>query len=339
MREKNKILCFGELLLRMSPDVNGNWLLQNNLPVFAGGAELNVASALAQWGLPVKYCTALPENFLGKDICSFLRKKNIDTSAVQFSGNRMGVYYLQPGNAISETSVVYDREHSSFAALKPGSIDWDDVLQDVSWFLFSAISPALNNSIVALCTEALKAASLKGITIAIDLNYRKSLWKYAAPPHEIMWPLVSYCDVVMGNIWSVGTLLNIKASDGEVPATNSNYYQKISSSTAEALMKHFPKCKTVANTFRMDTADAVVSYFGSAHHKNSHHFSKRYNIEKVISRVGTGDCFMAGLIYGLYHHQSLTETLELATVAAVGKFNEPGDSTHQSMQQIKNKLL
>jgi 2-dehydro-3-deoxygluconokinase len=204
-----KIFCFGELLLRYSPDEQS--FANASMPFFAGGAELNVATALAKWKMHTRYCTALPENWLTNQIIRMLVERNIDTSAIQYGGERTGIYYLPQGSELKNAGVIYDRKDSSFAMLKPGTIDWDKVLTGCSWFHFSAISPALNETAAEVCLEALKAARAKGLTISIDLNYRSKLWQYDKKPVDIIPALITYCDVVMGNLWSAEKLLGISS--------------------------------------------------------------------------------------------------------------------------------
>lgn len=202
-----KVLCFGELLLRLPPANAGEWLRTNQMPVFIGGAELNVATALSNWGIPVKYFTALPDNIISKDIRDFLQQKKIDTSPIHYSGERIGLYYLQQGADMKSEENVFDRKYSSFSTLGTGIVNWDQILEDVSWFHFSAIAPAVSESAASLCAEALQAAHKKNITISVDLNYRALLWKYGKQPKEVLPELVRYCNVVMGNIWAANTLI------------------------------------------------------------------------------------------------------------------------------------
>ena len=190
--------CFGEILLRMSPELGGRWLADAQMPVYIGGAEANVARALAQWGLPVTYGTAMPEHYLSREIETNLQGLGVRTS-VLWTGSRIGTYYLPQGSDLQHAGVIYDRAHSSFAELVPGMIDWETVLKGTTWFHFSAISPALTPSVASVCREALEAATRLGITVSIDLNYRAKLWQYGASPIEVMPELVQYCDVVMGN--------------------------------------------------------------------------------------------------------------------------------------------
>ena len=173
-----KVFCFGEILLHYAPPMNSDFIESQQMPFYLGGAELNVASALAKWDMPVKYGTAMPSHFLSDTIIGHLSKKNIDTSAIQISGNRIGCFYLATGLDMKNAAVVYDRTNSSFAEIKKGSIDWKEILKDVHWFHFSAISASLTQNATDVCEEALIAATELGIPISVDLNYRAKLWKY-----------------------------------------------------------------------------------------------------------------------------------------------------------------
>jgi len=335
---KKKVLCFGELLLRISPAVSEESEKQPVL-VYVGGAEANVATALAGWEVPVKYCTVLPDNFMAKHMLHYLEYHNIYTSSVLFSGNRIGLYYLERG-ADLKGSMVYDREHSSFSELKPGMIDWDRVLHDVSWFNFSAISPALNENVAKVCLEAVEAASKKNITISVDLNYRSRLWKYGKKPHEVMPALVEYCDVIMGNIWSANTLLGIDIDEHIHDKRSKHAYLEHAEISSKAIIKKFPKCKTVANTFRFDSKENDILYYTCLYMDGKQYHSPEFTCHGVIDRSGSGDCFMAGLIYGLYNQHAPQELLNYASAAAFGKLQEFGDATGQdvlTISKISNK--
>jgi len=335
---KKKVLCFGELLLRISPAVNDTAEKQPVL-VYVGGAEANVATALAGWEVPVKYCTVLPDNFMARHMLHYLEYHNIYTSSVLFSGNRIGVYYLERG-ADLKGSMVYDREHSSFSELKRGMIDWDRVLHDVSWFNFSAISPALNQNVADVCLEALEAASKKNITISVDLNFRSRLWKYGKQPHEIMPALVEHCDVIMGNIWSANTLLGIDVDEQIHDKKSKQAYLDHAEQSSMAIIKKFPKCKTVANTFRFDSKENDILYYTCLYTDGKQYHSPEFTCHGVIDRSGSGDCFMAGLIYGLYNQHAPQELVNYASAAAFGKLQEFGDATGQdvlTISKISNK--
>jgi 2-dehydro-3-deoxygluconokinase len=332
-----KILCFGELLLRFSPAVDGQWLKSRQLPVFLGGAELNSATALARWDLPVTYCTALPQNYLSTDIVGALHDRKILTDTILFSGERIGSYYLAQGTDLKNHSVIYDRAHSSFGELKKGTINWDHILHDVSWFHFSAISPALNESVAAVCLEALHAASKRNITISIDLNHRPKLWK-ERNVHDVMAELLPYCDVVMGNIWSAHDLLGISLDPHLIQMNNKTAYLQHAHQTSIRILKRFARVKTVACTFRFEEGDEGISYYGSLYSDHHWEASTEYRGDHILDKVGTGDCFMAGLIYGLYKHLPEKEIIQFASAAAFGKFFEMGDATSQDLNIIMERI-
>lgn len=334
----NKIFCFGEILLRYSPVLHGGWLQQNSMPAFLGGAELNVATALANWSQPVKYCTALPENYLSEEIIAYVEAKGIDTSSIHLSGSRIGTYYLPQGADLKNTGTIYDRAFSSFAELMPGMIDWNKELEDVCWFHFSAISPALNDNAVDVCEEALKAASAKGITISVDLNYRSKLWQYGKRPVEVMPALVKYCHVVMGNVWSANTLLGIEVDEHIHNDSDKENYLQHSLHTSQKISQAFPNCTYVANTFRFDYKEQGIRYFTSLYNNQKQVSSAEYYADAIVDRVGSGDCFMAGLIYGLNNHFDQQKIIDFATAAAYGKLFERGDVTSQQVKTIEERL-
>jgi 2-dehydro-3-deoxygluconokinase len=328
-----KILCFGELLMRLSPAPQGGWLKTHTLPVYLGGAELNVATALGKWEQPVSYCTALPDNYLSADITAAIRERNIFTDGIFYSGDRIGTYFLSQGADVKHAGVIYDRAHSSFAELKKGMLNWDYILKDVSWFHFSAISPALNASVAEVCLEGLKAASKKNITISVDLNHRPKLWK-DRNPHDVMADLGQYCDVIMGNIWSAQTLLGIPLHESRLDPAQQASYLDHAKQTSLHIYKKFSRCKTVANTFRFDRNGNGIQYYATLYSGDHFLHSSVFNADTIEDKVGTGDCFMAGLIYGLSHHWPEAQIIQFATAAAFGKFMETGDSTNQDIETI-----
>lgn len=325
------ICCFGELLLRFSPETNGAWISNNSTPVYIGGAELNVATALACWEVPVKYCTALPPHTLSRDIVQHLQSRGIDTMAIHLSGNRIGLYYLPQGADLKNAGVIYDRDGSSFATLRPGMINWEETLAGCSWFHFSAISPALNENAVAVLLEGLQAARSKGLTISVDLNYRAKLWQYGKKPAAIMPELVQHADMIMGNIWAAEQLLDITS-----PIKESKGYEKgelIAAAAQSMLALHhqYPRVQSIAYTFRLEE-----TYFAILQHGPDQVVSKEFPLIDIADKAGSGDCFMGGLIYGYHHQLPLQQCIDFAAAAATGKMKEKGDSTHQTIQQVKN---
>ncbi len=330
-----KVCCFGELLLRLPPANGGEWLRHNQLPVFVGGAELNVATALATWQQPVKYCTALPDNIISKDIRDYLEQKKIDTSSVILSGERIGLYYLKEGADMKSQENVFDRRYSSFSTLGTGVVDWDSILDDVSWFHFSAIAPAVSATAAALCKEALEAAKKKGITISIDLNFRSLLWKYGKEPIDVIPELVSYCDVVMGNIWAAHSLLGIPLDEQLI---GYKAYSTHATYTAEQIFDRYPGCRWMANTFRFDGNPEEIRYFATLNTSSGQVVSPVFQTSSVVDKVGSGDCFMAGLIYGISNDHAPDEIISFAAAAAFAKLQEKGDATRNSVEQINNYL-
>lgn len=333
-----KILCFGELLLRMPPANGGEWLRVNQMPVFVGGAELNVATALARWNVPVKYCTALPDNIISKDIKEYLEQKHIDTSPVIYCGERIGLYYLKQGADMKSAENVFDRKYSSFSTLETGVVDWDRILEDVSWFHFSAIAPAVSESAAALCAEALAAAHKKNITISVDLNNRALLWKYGKQPVEVMPQLVKYCNVIMGNIWAANTLLGIPLDETISSGSTQHTYLAHASQTATNIFKAFPRCTWVANTFRFDGLENNIEYYASLDTVDGQSVSPVFKTNSVVEKVGSGDCFMAGLIYGISWGHTPGDIISFAAAAAFGKLQELGDATKNTVEQIQKIL-
>lgn len=332
----SKVLCFGELLLRLSPEVNGEWLKQHQMPVFLGGAELNVATALARWDIPVSYSTILPDHYLSHDVIEEVGSKGIQTDRILFGGSRIGTYYLPQGADLKNAGVIYDRAYSSFWELKPGQIDWDAILDGVSWFHFSAISPALNETVAAVCREGLEAASRKGITISVDLNYRAKLWQYGKLPLDIMPELVQYCDVIMGNIWAEEKMLGTPV-DSFLPDTKEAYLQQ-SLKTSEVITQLFPKCRQVANTFRFEI-NGGVRYYATLYTGGQLYTSYEQYTTYTVDRVGSGDTFMAGLIYGNTKGHGAQEVINFAAAAAFNKLFIKGDATTASVEDIRKASL
>jgi 2-dehydro-3-deoxygluconokinase len=276
-----------------------------------------------------------------------------------FQGERLGLYFLPKGKDLKNASVIYDRAYSSFAALKPGTIDWEMVLADVGWLHFSAISPALSKQLADVCMELLQAAAQKGVTISVDLNYRAKLWQYGMAPVEIMPDLVQYCDLVMGNLWAAEKMLGIPVDEALIAGNGVGVgsgtgtgvgggtgagvgvadptagYLQHARLTSERIMEKFPRVKYVANTFRFDKGAGGIQYYTALYTGGRLYNSREYVSEKILDKVGSGDCFMAGLIQGLYGGEGVQETLEFATAAAYQKLFIPSDATDQRADVIK----
>lgn len=330
------VLCFGELLMRLVIDSDGEWLSKNEMNIYVGGAEYNVASALALWGIPVSYCSVLPENYLTEQLLSMMKSKNIDTSTILQKGNRIGLYYLPSGTDVKNAGVIYDRENSSFSSLKKGEIDWKKVFEGKNWFHFSAIVPALNPVLAEVCEEALKAASKLNIPISVDLNYRSKLWQYGKQPNEIMPNLVQYCDMIMGNIWSEEKMLDAPLNEVSTGKNVKKTYLKQAETTSNFIFDKYPKCKIVGNTFRFDNPDFF--YYATLHNRKNIFVSSEYDTKNATEKVGSGDCFMAGLIYGLLNTFDEQSALDFATAAAFSKQFVKGDTTDKTVEDILKEI-
>lgn len=332
------VLSFGELLLRICPDADSEWLKDNSLSCYVGGAEANVATALALWEIPSAYFTALPDNMMSHQLLAYLDYRGIDTSRVIFQGNRLGLYFLPKGRDLKNAGVIYDRAHSSFAELRPGTIDWDKVFKDVKWLHFTAISPALNATVATVFEEALKAASERKIFTSVDLNYRARLWQYGKAPVEVMPRLVQYCDLVMGNLWAAEKMLGVPVDAELSEGGTKDAYLAHAEKTSKEIIRMFPKTKIVANTFRFDKDGTGIQYYTTIYTDGRLYDSQEYTAGKIVDKVGSGDCFMAGLIYGQYSGKDFQDTLEFATAAAFRKLFIANDATNERVEEIEKSI-
>lgn len=321
-----QILTFGEVLYRLqslseSIFEGGN----NRLKIFPGGSEANVAVGLAQMGDQVQFCSAFPDNSLANELKDSIQNLGVDCSKAIRFGDRIGSYILLSANGLSSGEVVYDRKYSSFSQLKPENIDFDTLFQDVDWFHWSALTPALSQDMADLMEQVLKEADQRGITISVDLNYRSKLWKYGKEPLEIMPKLAAYCDVIMGNIWASQNMLDSPVEIGLNRQTTKEIYFNSSQKSAKHIFETFPKTKHIANTFRFMDHPKHNLFYGTYHSRNEDSISETFETEAVVDRIGSGDAFMAGLIHALRKGFSAQETINFATGAGYQKLFVEGD--------------
>lgn len=314
------VITFGEILLRLSPE----WA-QQRAALFVGGAEANVAAALATWGNKVAYISKTPENGLSRQVLAQLQTIGVQTDRMLWGGDRIGAYYLAQGSDLKHAEVVYDRKYSSFSEIKPGTVDWDALLGDAQWFHWSAISPALNPDAVIICREVLEAATRKGMTISTDLNYRSKLWQYGRSPLEIMPELTQYCHVIMGNIWAANMMLGTPLNQEKIAADTKEAYLEVAMASAAAIIKQFPKCDRVAFTFRFSAAPTHNLYYAVYYTEGKLYVSRQYETNEVVDRVGSGDSFMAGLIHANLNGFDHQDTISYAAAAAYSKLFRTGD--------------
>lgn len=319
-----KIVTFGEILLRLSPPSHLRLTQATSFDLYFGCAEANVAASLSKFGLAVKFITAVPSNELGESSLSMLRSFGVDPFAL-LQGKRLGIYYFEQGASERPGKVVYDREDSSFSTLRKGMIDWETLFKDADWFHWSGITPSLSLELAELCKEALIAAENRGLTISADLNYRPTLWKYGKNANEIMPDLVKHCDLLLGGIDESEKVLGVKRSEGDTEeVVFSNW------------MKAFPKLKNIVATQRMNANASSNGVSATLWNGSALLHSQVYNVSHIIDRIGAGDAFMAGIIYGLItwpdNHQT---ALEFAVAATCLKHSISGDINLATVTEIQ----
>nr|WP_121272711.1 sugar kinase [Pedobacter schmidteae] len=325
MLNQENILVFGELLLRFSSAEDQFISKNHTVSLFPGGSEANVSASLGQWGIPCSYVSCVPDNALAANALQSLQGLGVNTSKTLLQGSRLGLYFLLSANGLTSGEVVYDRKFSSFSSLKPGTVDWDKVLDGHTWFHWTALTPALNENMAAVCKEALVAAKAKGLKISVDLNYRSRLWDYGKQPIEVMPELVAYCDVIMGNIWAVNKMLGVPVDENLNRQTSVDTYTIHANASANAVFDRFPQCKHIANTFRFMDNPKHNLFYGTYHTRDNNYISEVFETHEVVDRIGSGDAFMAGLIYGLSTSTNGDEIIRKATSSGYQKLFVKGD--------------
>ncbi|WP_288244143.1 PfkB family carbohydrate kinase [uncultured Chryseobacterium sp.] len=324
----NKILCFGELLLHFVPDSKGNWLNEQSLKTFIGGAEYNVASALAQWNNPVKLLSALPENFIGNQLENQLKNKGIEILAEKCNG-RIGTFYLSSEGDMQNTSVVYDRFPSVFTQSDFSHFTFDEIFSEVNWLHISTITPALSENAYQKCMNLMQEASSRNITVSLDLNYRAALWQGKNPSEKIK-KMMPFVNVLMGNIWSIQQFLDIPIEYELNGSFEDENLLKQAEKSASEIQKQFPNVEIVANTFRFTKAEEV-NYYATMFISQQFLVSEKYYSDKIEERVGSGDSFMAALIHGKLKENPFQQILDDAAKVAFRKLFVKGDTIDESI--------
>ncbi len=330
-----KYLTFGEIMLRLR-SVGHERLFQSNLmEATFGGGEANVAVSLANYGENVSYFTVLPDNPIGDECIKELRKFGVDTSLIQRGKGRMGIYFLENGANQLPSKVTYDREYSSIALSKPGDVNWDEVFKGVEWFHITGITPAISESAMELSLESVKKAKEKGITVSCDLNYRKNLWKYGKKASEVMRELAKYVDVAIANEEDVQKSLDItvdvKVEEGKLDKSK---YKEL----GDKVLREYPNMKMIAITLRESHSADHNGWSACLNDGKNFYLSRQYEIKDIIDRVGGGDSFAGGLIYGLNNYKEKKDALEFAVAASCLKHSIIGDFNRVSVSDVK-KLL
>jgi len=332
-----KIVTFGEIMLRLSPPGFQRFTQAHSFEAVYGGGEANVAVSLANFGEEVEYVTRLPKNELGDACLMSLRGCGIHTEHIARGGERIGIYFLETGAAQRASKVIYDRANSSFSTIQTGTIDWKKVFEVADWFHWTGITPAVSQGAAGVCREAIQVAREMGITVSTDLNYRAKLWKWGKPAGEVMTELVGMCDVALGNEEDAEKVFGIKTLEADVTSgkVDADHYHFV----CEELAKKFPSLKTISITLRGSLSASHNTWSSVLWHGGKFFSASTYNILPIIDRVGGGDAFMAGLIYGLRKYKDgPQQALNFAAAAACLKHSIIGDFNAVSVSEVETLM-
>lgn len=333
-----KVITFGEIMLRLSPPGNLRFSQASSFDVVYGGGESNVAVSLANYGIPVEFVTRLPKNDIGDCALAELRKKNVGVNHIVRGGERLGIYFLEIGAVSRGSKVVYDRAHSAISEIEEGIIDWEEVFQDAQWFHWTGITPAISQKAADVCKQAIQAANDLGITVSTDLNYRKNLWKYGVESTEIMPDLVAGCDIVLGNEEDAEKHFGIHPEGVDV-SKGDTMDAMAYESVCKQLMERFPRINKVIITLRGSLSASHNTWSGVLYDGNKLLKGPDFDITHIVDRVGGGDSFMGGLIYGLIHYKDdLQSALDFAVSASCLKHTIFGDANLVTVSEVE-KLM
>lgn len=317
-----KVLTFGEIMLRLKAPGHERFFQSPMLEATFGSGEANVAVSLANYGMDAEFLTVLPQNEIAECCIRELRYFGVDTKKIVFGEERMGIYYLEGGANQLPSKVVYDRVHSSIAMAKPGDIDWDKAFEGVGWFHITGITPAISESAMVLSLESVKEAKKRNITVSCDLNYRKNLWKYGKKASEVMREMAKYVDVAIANEEDVQKSLEITVDvNVESGELDREKYKALGNKVLEA----YPNMQCIAITLRESHSADWNGWAACLNDGKNFYVSKKYEIRDIIDRVGGGDSFAGGLIYGLNHYEDKQFALEFAVAASCLKHSVIGD--------------
>jgi 2-dehydro-3-deoxygluconokinase len=319
-----KAVTFGEIMMRLSTPAHARFQQATSLEVVYGGAEANVAVSLAAFGIPSEHVTKFPDNDIGRTAQRELNRHNVITTNIRYGEGRMGLYFLEHGAMQRPSRIIYDRFHSAFSNISAGEIDWDNVFKDTAWFHWTGITPAISQGAADVCAEALVAARKNNVVVSGDINYRRNLWQYGKDPKEVMPSLIEYTDYIVAGIEDIQNCTQV-TGDTFVEAS-------------EAIMRQFRSLKAVATTTRATLSASHNKISGILYAGKKLHQSREYDLPAIVDRIGAGDAYMAGLIYGWMNNKSHSDTVEFATAASAWKHAVEGDSNIATVDDI-NALI
>jgi len=328
-----KYITFGEIMLRLRPPGFQRLFQTPVLEATFGGAEANVAVGLAGFGMDTAFVSVIPENAVGEACIRELRRSGIDTSFIVRRGERIGIYFLEPGNNQRPSKVIYDRAGSGISEVKPGDVDWRRIFKRSGWFHLSGITPALSEAAAVVSIDAVKTAREMGITVSCDLNFRKKLWKYGKSAPEVMTEIIHYVDIALGNEEDLQKSLGIAADvDVEAGKLDIDRYRALT----DTVLQLYPGLKKLAVTMRTSHSANYNTWQAVLNNRGEFIVSRQYEIYDIVDRVGSGDAFSAGLLYGLGNLESDRESLEFAAAAGCLKHTIPGDFPLCSVQEVRS---
>lgn len=322
----SRVVTFGEIMLRLATPGYERFSQSSLFTVSFGGGEANVAVSLANYGIESEFITRLPENDIADRCISELKKFDVKTSNIIRGGERVGIYFLETGAVARPSKVIYDRANSSISTIDPHSIDWDSILNGATWFHWTGITPALSENAANACLKAVQTANRLGVTVSCDLNYRKNLWKYGKKAGEVMNQLVECCDIILGNEEDAEKVFGIKPKGFDAHQSGGHIDSNAFKSVCEQLMERFPRAKKIIITLRGSINANHNTWSGVLYDGEKLFESKSYDITHIVDRVGGGDSFMGGLIFGLLTYKNDDgKALEFAVAASCLKHTIYGD--------------
>jgi len=330
-----KYLSFGEVMLRLKAPDNQRFFQSQMLEATFGGGEANVSVSLANYGCDSAYLTVLPQNEIADACIRELRGFGVNTERIQRGAGRMGIYFLESGSNQLPSKVIYDRAGSAIAIAKPGDLNWDAAFDGIGWFHITGITPAISETAMHLSVDSVKQAKQRGITVSCDLNFRNNLWKYGKAAPEVMTELIKYVDVAIANEEDVQKSLGLTA---DVEVGHGNLDREKYKTLSSLVLEKYPDLKMIAITLRESESADINGWAACLNDRSDFIESKRYQISDIVDRVGGGDAFSAGLIYGLNNYDSRKQALEFAVAASCLKHSIMGDYNRVSVSEVE-KLM
>lgn len=324
-----KIVTFGEIMLRLAPHGYLRFDQARDFQATFGGGEANVAVSLCNYGKDAAFVSKLPKHSIGQMAVNSLREMGVDTSKITRGGDRVGIYYLEKGASQRASKVIYDRANSAIALAERSDFDWDAIFEDVEWFHFTGITPALGAAAAEICMDACKAASAKGITVSCDLNYRKNLWS-KEEAGKVMAGLMEYVDVCIANEEDAADVFGIHAKDTDVTSGKLDHgaYRDVAKQLADRF-----SFKKVCITLRESISASDNNWGGMLYDGNDFFFSKVYPV-RIVDRVGGGDSFGGGMIYACLEGFDPQDCIEFAVAASALKHSVEGDFNRVSVEEV-----